>query len=109
MYQYSYLPGTDLLAGYTAGDFTRTVSYEPYRSLITSVENKHGSTIISKYDYTNDQLGRRISRVDSGLAFANPAFDAYSYNQRSEVTGAQRYHGTDTADTSKVYGGRQFG
>ena len=108
-YQYSYLPGTDLLAGYTAGDFTRTVSYEPYRSLITSVENKHGSTIISKYDYTNDQLGRRISRVDSGLAFANPAFDAYSYNQRSEVTGAQRYHGTDTADTSKVYGGRQFG
>ncbi len=109
MYQYSYLPGTDLLAGYTSGDFTRTVSYEPYRSLITSVENKHGSTIISKYDYTNDQLGRRISRVDSGLAFANPAFDAYSYNQRSEVTGAQRYHGTDTADTSKVYGGRQFG
>ena len=26
MYTYSYLPNTDLLAGYTAGDFTRTVS-----------------------------------------------------------------------------------
>ncbi|NLL83731.1 MAG: hypothetical protein GX230_05745, partial [Lentisphaerae bacterium] len=25
-YQYSYLPGTDLLSGYTSGDFTRTVS-----------------------------------------------------------------------------------
>ena len=109
MYTYSYLPNTDLLSGYTSGDFTRTVSYEPYRSLITSVENKHGSTTISRYDYENDALGRRTSRVDSGLAFANPAFDAYSYNQRSEVTGAQRYHGMDTADTSKVYGGRQFG
>ena len=30
MYQYSYLPNTDLLSGYTVGDFTRTVSYEPY-------------------------------------------------------------------------------
>ena len=109
LFSYSYLPNTDLISGYTADDFTRTVSYEPARSLITSVENKHHSTTISQYDYENDVLGRRTARVDSGIAFANPAFDAYSYNQRSEVTGAQRHHGTDTADTSKIYGGRQFG
>ena len=91
MYTYSYLPGTDLLSGYTAGDFTRTVSYEPYRNLITSVENKHGSTIISQYDYTNDPLGRRTAIARSGTAFGDmPVRDAYGYNHRSEVTSARR-------------------
>ena len=90
-YQYSYLPGTDLLAGYTAGDFTRTVSYEPYRSLITSVENKHNSTTISRYDYTNDALGRRTAISRSGTAFGTmPVRDSYGYNHRSEVTSARR-------------------
>jgi RHS repeat-associated protein len=31
------------------------------------------------------------------------------FNTRSEVIGAQRYHGTDVSDTSRVYGGRGFG
>ena len=109
-YTYGYLPGTDLISGMTASSgFLWTRAYESARSLITSVENRYGETVISRYDYTNDELGRRTSRADSGLAFANPAFDAYSYNGRSEVTGAQRYHGTDISDTSTVYGGRQFG
>ena len=90
-YQYSYLPGTDLLAGYTAGDFTRTVSYEPYRSLITSVANKYGNTTISRYDYENDALGRRITISRSGAAFGDmPVRDSYGYNHCSEVTSARR-------------------
>jgi RHS repeat-associated protein len=109
-FTYSYLPNTDLLSGMTASSgFLWTRAYESGRSLITSVENRYGETVISRYDYENDALGRRVSRADSGLAFANPAFDAYSYNGRSEVTGAQRYHGTDVSDTATVYGGRQFG
>ena len=55
-----------------------------------SVENTFGETVISRYDYANDALGRRASRADSGTAFSNPAFDRYGYNARSEVTGAQR-------------------
>jgi RHS repeat-associated protein len=107
---YSYLPNTDLLSGMTTSSgFLWTRAYESGRSLITSVENRFGETVISRYDYDNDALGRRTSRADSGSAFANPAFDAYSYNGRSEVTGAQRYHGTDVSDTSTVYGGREFG
>jgi hypothetical protein len=109
-FTYSYLPNTDLISGMTSSSgFLWTRAYESGRSLITSVENRYGETVISRYDYENDALGRRVSRADSGLAFANPAFDAYSYNTRSEVTGAQRYHGTDVSDTSTVYGGRQFG
>jgi len=30
-------------------------------------------------------------------------------NERSEVIGAQRYHGTDVSDTSRPFGGRGFG
>ena len=111
--EYTRLAGSDLISGRSleTGNSLLAVgySYELAYSLITSVENRCGETVISRYDYANDALGRRTSRADSGLAFANPAFDAYSYNGRSEVTGAQRYHGTDVSDTSTVYGGRQFG
>ena len=86
-----------------------TRSYEPHRNLITAVQNTYGPAIISRFDYANDEIGRRVSRADSGIAFDNPAFDVYAYNTRSEVIGAQRYHGTDVSDTSKVYGGRGFG
>ena len=91
LFSYSYLPNTDLISGYTAGDFTRTVAYEPYHSLITSVENKYGTTTISRYDYENDVLGRRTAIARSGVAFGDtPVRDAYGYNHRSEVTSARR-------------------
>ena len=89
--QYHRLPNTDLLAGYTSGNFTRSVAYESARPLITSVENKYASTIISRYDYENDVLGRRTAISRSGTAFGNtPVRDAYGYNVRSEVTSARR-------------------
>lgn len=107
---YSYLSGSDLVSGMTASSgHSWSRSYEPARSLITAVENRFGNTVISRFDYVNDGIGRRVSRVDSGQAFQNPAFDVYSYNTRSEVSGAQRYHGTNPADTSRPFGGRGFG
>jgi len=70
---YSRLADTDLLEAttFTLGSSTFDVrrSYEPGRALITSVENAFGETVISRYDYQNDALGRRTSRADSGLAF----------------------------------------
>ena len=97
---YSYLSGSSLISGMTASSgHSWSRSYEPARSLITAVENRFGSAVISRFDYVNDAIGRRVSRADSGIAFDNPAFDKYSYNARSEVIGAQRYHGTDVSDT----------
>ena len=107
---YSHLSGSDLVSGMTASSgHAWTRSYEPNRNLISAVQNTYGETVISRFDYANDESGRRVSRADSGQAFANPGFDKYAYNTRSEVIGAQRYHGTDVSDTSKVYGGRGFG
>ena len=37
---------------------------------------------------------------------ASPAFEAYAYNGRSEVTSSARYRGDNTADTSKPLHGR---
>ncbi len=109
-YTYSYLPGSSLVSGMTASSgHSWSRSYEPARSLITAVENRFGNTVVSRFEYVNDEIGRRVSRADSGLAFQNPAFDVYAYNTRSEVIGAQRYHGTDVSDTSRPFGGRGFG
>ena len=115
--EYSYLPDTDLISGMTASSgFLWTRAYESARSLITSVENRFGETVISRYDYENDALGRRTSRADSGSAFAAqptygdpttvemPAYNAYTYNNRSEVTGAARRWGTPGASGDLVLG-----
>ena len=115
--QYSRLPNSDLISGMTSSSgFLWTRAYESGRSLITSVENRYGETVISRYDYANDALGRRTSRADSGLAFAvqptygdpatveMPAYNDYSYNTRSEVTGASRRWGTPDAPGALVLG-----
>lgn len=81
--QYDHLPGTDLIAGYTCGDFTRTVAYEPCRSLITSIENKHGNSTVSRFDYQNNALGQRIRRIDN-----NTITNSFDYNIKQEVIGA---------------------
>ena len=116
-FTYSYLPGTDLITGMTASSgFLWTRAYESGRSLITSVENRYGESVISRYDYQNDALGRRTSRADSGTVFAAqptygnpatapmPAYNAYSYNIRSEVTGATRRWGVPGASGDLVLG-----
>jgi RHS repeat-associated protein len=115
--EYSRLTNTDLISGMTASSgFLWTRAYESGRSLITSVENRHNDIVISRYDYQNDALGRRVSRADSGLAFAvqptygdpatveMPAYNAYSYNTRSEVTGATRRWDTPSASGDLVLG-----
>ena len=110
VFSYSYLPGSDLVSGMTAntGHAWERI-YEPDRDLIATVHNRCGSRTISRFDYTNDEIGRRIARVDSGEAFAETAFERYAYNDRSEVIGSQRFYGTDISDLSRPVTGRTFG
>ena len=79
------------------------------RDLIATVHNRFGNRTISRFDYTNDEIGRRIARVDSGEAFSETAFERYSYNDRSEVIGSQRFYGADINDLSRPVTGRTFG
>ena len=110
VFSYSYLPGSDLVSGMAAntGHAWERI-YEADRNLIAAVHNHYGNRTISHFDYTNDEIGRRIARVDSGEAFAETAFERYSYNDRSEVIGSQRFYGADIDDLSRPVTGRTFG
>ena len=98
---YTYLPGTDLVAGYVSGDFSHSVSYEQNRDLVSAVTNRFGSRVISVFGYSNDAAGRRTAISRSGEAFGDlsGATDAYGYNLRSEVVSARR-----TKDGASVCG-----
>ena len=82
---YTRLANSDLVAQMTRPNgITTTWSYETDRDLVTQVQNG----TISTYGYVNDAVGRRTSMSRSGSAYANPDTIAYTYNDRSELTGA---------------------
>ena len=98
-FSYTYLPGSDLVSGMTANTgYAWERIYEPDRNLIATIHNRFGEQTVSRFDYTNDEIGRRVMRVDSGAAFAESAFERFSYNNRSEIIGSQRYLGSDISD-----------
>jgi RHS repeat-associated protein len=89
VYTYSYLANSNLVSSITYPN-TITVNnvYEANRNLVDYVENKYGATVISKYDYTNDAIGRRTAMAKSGTAFSASDTITYGYNDRSELTSA---------------------
>ncbi len=67
-----------------------------YRNLIRSMENIVRGTPdvqVSKYVYASDDVGRRTSVVYTGSAFAEDHLFKWGYNDRSELTGADRHQG----------------
>ncbi|TWT45272.1 tRNA3(Ser)-specific nuclease WapA precursor [Phycisphaerae bacterium RAS1] len=102
---YGYATNTDLVGTIEVradggGVKLRTTrAYDADRELIDSIENTWdpGGTpsVISKYDYSNDGLGRRSAVVNTGIAFSDDAYNRYGYNGRNELTAAERYEGTD--------------
>ena len=86
---FGYLANSNLLSTVTRPNNVNTTwSYEANRNLVTAVENKLNNTVISNYAYTNDALGRRTAMARSGSLFTAGDTLSYSYNDRSEVTGA---------------------
>ncbi len=81
---YGYVQGSDMMAGWSSNvgmSFRRT--FEPNRDLISSVTNAWNATPISSFAYTNDDIGRRTVRIDSGLTQ-----NSFGYNMRSELVNA---------------------
>ena len=91
-FTYSYLLGTDIVDGYTCGNFSRKIEFEPLRNLVAAVTNSYANRVISAFDYTNDAAGRRTAISRSGEAFGDlsGATDSYGYNSRNEVISARR-------------------
>lgn len=86
---YSYVPDSDLLAGYTltpggsASPLTVSRSYEQHRNLISALTNAWDGTPVSAFDYAYDAIGRRTRRVDSAYVT-----NVFGYNIQSELTEA---------------------
>ncbi|NJK91135.1 MAG: hypothetical protein HC904_04445, partial [Blastochloris sp.] len=87
-FSYTYLTNSNLLSGITGPDHTVAYSYEPNRNVITSLENKVGATTISKYDYTVNRIGQRVSRAQSGTAFSASSTDNFAYKVTGELISA---------------------
>jgi RHS repeat-associated protein len=81
---YSRLDGSGQIASMTnSAGFFWSRTYEQQRNLIASVENRFGENLISQFDYTNDELGRRMQRVDDSVVTND-----FGYNYRSELVEA---------------------
>ena len=112
--EYARLANSDLLEYISyKSDANTTLArtqrdYESNRDLIEWVENKLGTTQVSKYNYnaTNDDLdalGRRTSVVYTGTAFAQSHLFKWGYNTRSELVTADRYQGTNPDSPGSQY------
>jgi len=99
-FSYGYLADSNLIETVTSPVHTTTYAYEAERDVKTVVDNVANSVSTSKYTYAYDVLGRRSSRVQEGSAFAQYSFDAFEYNDRSEVIDSKRYQGSDITDLS---------
>jgi RHS repeat-associated protein len=84
---YSYLPGSDLVSGYTTDTgFSLMRTYESNRNLITSITNGFGGVSLHRFDYVNDQIGRRTKRADVDISTV--ISNLFAYNLRSELVDA---------------------
>ena len=82
--QYSYAPGSDLVAGWSnSSGFVFARTYEANRDLIAQVENTHNGTLIHRFEYENDPLGRRTLRKDTDLS--DVITNLFGYNTGSEL------------------------
>jgi len=92
---YGYLPDSDLLhstahsiPGGSSGVTAHIKHYEPHRNLIDRIDNIHGTSTISIFDYENDPAGRRTERLDEDPG-GSVTTNEFGYNTRSELASAQ--------------------
>jgi RHS repeat-associated protein len=96
---YTYVTDTDLpLTTSGPANMLRTAAYEQLRNVVASIDNTVGGTSVSKFEYAHDELYRRTHAIASGSAFSQATLTLYSHDDRSELTGAKKYLGTDVED-----------
>ncbi len=83
------------------------------RNLLDYTENRAGDPLatFSKYDYGNDDLGRREWLVNTGTAFTTsmPRHTDWDYNDRNELAASDRFLGADPNDEANPVGAEARG
>ncbi len=96
---YAYLPNSNLITSVTSASHVVANVWEANRNVLVSKENKVGSTVVSKYEYSVNHLGQRTNVSQTGSAFAASRSIAWGYNSKGEVVKADH---SDTAQ-SRAY------
>ncbi len=116
-FTYTRTPNSHLIGSLTetGSGLLQTRNYEPNRDLVSGFATTLPSRNLASYSYTNDVLGRRTVKVETGEMYSRygPGLTTvYGYNDRSEVTSAQTYLGTDPSVATTAAGdalqGRSF-
>jgi RHS repeat-associated protein len=111
-FHYGYEANSTLLKTLTAdgSPFSVTRTYETQRDVLTAIDSKWSATSRTRYDFTSDTLGQRLSAKQSGDVFGDygdATFQLYAYNARGELTDAAGYLGSNIADPSQPLPGRR--
>ena len=100
VFDYSYLPGSSLVSGYSTAGVSPALSvsygFEENRNAKTQVLNKFGTNLVSSFDYIYDDLMRRTQRTDVSGQGSEVSTNDFGYNNRSELTDADM--GADVYD-----------
>ena len=112
-FRYAYLTNSFLISALSVdgSPFTISRTFESQRDVLTSVAGQWSTATRTRYDYTVNALGQRTSVKQSGDAFVDygdNTFQQFSYNSRSELTGAVGYLGSDVSQATQPLPGRNL-
>ncbi len=88
-FRYGYLAGSNLLQSLAMPNgVTLTQSYEEKRDLLTGMDYVRDNSLVAQRQYSYDALGRPTTRDTRYPDKAVHHADTFTYNKRSELTGA---------------------
>lgn len=107
---YAYEANSNLVKSMTAGYYKTTRTWESTDDVLASISNTNltGSSVLSRYTYSVDDIGRRTDIVRDGAAFATAHFDKIGYNAADEVVSSDRFAGTNPAQTGTPITGHEY-
>lgn len=84
---YNRLEESSLLASLSRPNQVDTFwQYEEHRDLLTQIKHANNSSVLAKYSYSNDALGRLSNVQKENQWSQTPEYFTFQYNDRGEIT-----------------------
>jgi RHS repeat-associated protein len=108
-FSYGYVPASNLMATVTesGSGMIQSKVYDPMRDIVSLVAVTLPSRNLATFVYTNDSIGRRTAKVETGELFSRYGTGittVYGYNSRDELTSAQTFLGSNSTAGNALHG-----